>query len=251
MSESRRRDAPRKDRSSDLSTKSFVEQSLPSRTSPGSHEGTHEGRPVASARKDRSLDLSAESHEQRRLPQRKSSPRLKTFDYIGGYRYHVVLLTHGRRAIFTEDLWARAAIDALAPVAQATSFEILAYCVMPDHIHLLAEGRSEEDSDLKAFVHRYKQALGFRFKQSTGNSLWQRSYYDHVLRPEEPSEAHAAYILGNPVKAGYVNTVDEWQYAGPEHMLPVVGVADRSKDLSLRVAAVARFTEDAIQGLTP
>ena len=106
---------------------------------------------------------------------------------------------------------------------------------MPDHIHALLEGEAALRSDLRRFAHRFKQALGFRFKQSTAKTLWHRSYYDHVVRPDEPLEAHAAYILGNPVRAGLVDTIDAWPFSGPPGMLAAPTETDRSEDLSLRL----------------
>jgi REP element-mobilizing transposase RayT len=196
---------------------------------------------LAEPRKDRSSDLSASpvrtpvGTRHTSYPRRRSSPRAGNFDFTGGYAYHVVFLTDRRIRHFSAEVWARAATEELLAASTHTGFSLAAYCVMPDHIHALLEGDAALGSDLHQFAHRFKQALGFRFKQSTAKTLWHRSYYDHVVRPDEPLEAHAAYILGNPVRAGLVDTIDAWPFSGPPGMLAAPTETDRSEDLSLRL----------------
>lgn len=166
---------------------------------------------------------------------RRSSPRHASFPYRGGYKYHLVFLTYKREHLFASADWAVRAISHLLCTAADTNFEIEAYSVMPDHIHVLAAGDAGKESELQRFTRGFKQTLGFEYKRATGRQLWHRSYYDHVLRPGEPAQAHVAYILNNPVAAGFVETADRWPFSGPELMLPVATGLDRSKDLSLRV----------------
>ncbi|MHB8685206.1 MAG: REP-associated tyrosine transposase [Dehalococcoidia bacterium] len=193
------------------------------------------------SRKDRSLDLSVSrvrppvGTRRTSYPRRRPSPRLSGFDYTGGHAYHVVFLTDRRAAHFADPTWAEAAAAELAGAATRTGFGLKAYCVMPDHIHVLVEGDAALGSDLRRFAHRFKQQLGFRFKQATELTLWHRSYYDHVVRPDEPLDAHTAYILGNPVRAGLVDTVDAWPSSGPRDLIAAHGETDRSEDPSLRL----------------
>jgi hypothetical protein len=44
--------------------------------------------------------------------------------------------------------------------------------------------------------------------------LWQREFFDHVLRSSESYSGKWNYVRDNPVRAGLVSTADEWQYAG-------------------------------------
>jgi len=83
---------------------------------------------------------------------------------------------------------------------------------MPDHLHLLLVG--EEKSSLDSFMKTFKQETSFAFKRAHGNSLWQRSYYDHVLRKEETLEVVALYILNNPVRAGLVDDYRNYAFSG-------------------------------------
>jgi hypothetical protein len=103
---------------------------------------------------------------------------------------------------------------------------------MPDHLHLLVTG--SDDAPLIRFVQHFKQATGHRRA-----GLWQRSYYDHVLRYEEDLASVARYIWGNPVRAGIVENVTEYTYSGPREAMAEHGcdAEDRAEALSLRSAA--------------
>jgi REP element-mobilizing transposase RayT len=91
---------------------------------------------------------------------------------------------------------------------------------MPDHVHLLNEGRSDA-ADLQKFMKSWKQATGFEYaKHNRGRRLWQVGFFDRVLRSDESTEACARYILANPVRAGLVRSVDEYPFAGPKGIWP-------------------------------
>jgi REP element-mobilizing transposase RayT len=61
--------------------------------------------------------------------------------------------------------------------AEHFEFAILAYALMPDHIHVLAEAESERP-DFTAFVRRFKQLTGFAHRRETGQPLGQPGKYD-------------------------------------------------------------------------
>jgi REP element-mobilizing transposase RayT len=109
--------------------------------------------------------------------------------------------------------WAVAAItEQLRCNAALFEFALVAYCVMPDHVHALLEARAER-SDFKAMMKRFKQMTGFAYKKQTGRQLWQPGYHERVLRDDEASEAVARYILENPVRAGLTRELGEYPYA--------------------------------------
>jgi len=98
------------------------------------------------------------------------------------------------------------------------AFEVLAYCFMPNHVHLLVAGLTAT-SRLKPFMEQFKQITGFAFKQEHRVPLWHRSYHDRVLRREESIESVANYIWANPVRAGIVESAEDYPYSGPRERL--------------------------------
>jgi REP element-mobilizing transposase RayT len=96
------------------------------------------------------------------------------------------------------------------------------YVVMPTHLHLFCEfgagGVKSTLEDFKRFTgHRASKLLGQNDKR-----FWQREWFDHWSRSDEEDDRIIAYIRNNPVKAGLVETPEEWPYsrsrlrAGPD-----------------------------------
>ncbi len=187
--------------------------------------------PTSRGRRDAAL---APSVVEERPPQR-SRPRLADFDYVGRFAYHLEINTNHRRRALTGAI-AEFVIADLVRAAEATSFELLAYTVMPDHVHILALG-SEDASNALTFIQRFKQLTGFQFAKTHPKPFWQESFFDHALRLEEDLLPIARYIFGNPVEAGLISPDDVWEYQGGS-LLAVAdcreAAADGAKAASLR-----------------
>ena len=140
-------------------------------------------------------------------------PRLQYFEYIGIYTYFLTILTSGRQNYFKEPSTAEPLIRLLREISEKEYFSVIAYCFMPDHLHLLVTGL-EEQSNLQNFVKLFKQKSGFWFKQRTHQNLWHLSYYDHILRKVEAIKDVAMYILNNPVRKGIVTDFKEYRFSG-------------------------------------
>jgi REP element-mobilizing transposase RayT len=145
---------------------------------------------------------------------RRRSIRLPAIVYVEeGRAFSVTIGTSPRRAIFTDLAFARACVAELASLRHQTSAKIYAYCLMPDHVHLLL-GVSIRLS-LPHLVGAWKSRC-YRLWRAQGNehSFWQRSYYDHALREEEDLRRAAEYILNNPVRAGLVERFEDYEACG-------------------------------------
>lgn len=79
-------------------------------------------------------------------------------------------------------------------------YRIAAYVVMDDHVHvlLLPLGPSE----LHQIVHSWKSFSALRLVREWGRTrpIWQREYFDRIVRNDEEFEQKEQYILGNPFK---------------------------------------------------
>lgn len=146
---------------------------------------------------------------------RQRPERAKGFVYQGYQRYFLTICTAKRCPAFEEHLEISWMLDALRDILAAEGFALLAYCFMPDHVHLLLEGLGPE-ADLCLVVPRWKQLCGYRYRRKTGRPLWQSGYYDRVLRNDESSVAVARYILENPVHAGLAKSIGDYPFAGSD-----------------------------------
>ena len=140
-------------------------------------------------------------------------PRVEGFPYRGYRRYFVTLTTDFRARVFALDTHAGTLAVQISPFFAARSFEVLAYCVMPDHLHLLLEGVSDE-ADLLEAVRAWKQRTGYDWKARTGARLWQPGFHDRVLREGDDTRSVVRYILLNPVRAGLANAPCDYRWLG-------------------------------------
>jgi REP-associated tyrosine transposase len=142
-------------------------------------------------------------------------PRIRGFDYIGRQRYFLTFCTFRRHKTFHDLSIAAQVLLQFRQDARRSGFAILAYCLMPDHAHLLLEGTTRK-ADLRRFVKRAKQRTGQMCRRVIGRPLWQEGYYDRVLRTEDDSIAVARYILENPVRAGLVRSPADYPLLGSD-----------------------------------
>ena len=140
-------------------------------------------------------------------------PRAKSFEYLGYCRYFVTAGTHNRRRWFADAQCARQIASQIPPFFGQLAFDVTAFCVMPDHLHLLLEGTAP-DADLRDAVSRWKQRTGYDWSRRHGSQLWQPGFHDHVLRENEDTRAVVAYIIQNPVRAGLVPGAGDYEWTG-------------------------------------
>lgn len=125
---------------------------------------------------------------------------LKAFDFRGLHQYFLTFCTFDRQQRFVESTRVALVRTQIERAAVDSRVALTAYCYMPDHVHLLVEGESE-DSDCREFISRAKQYSGFHCQAMFGQRLWQRYGFERTLRSEEAAVSVARYILENPVRA--------------------------------------------------
>lgn len=92
-------------------------------------------------------------------------------------------------------------------------YRLLAWCVMPTHVHALAE--QVEGHRLSSVVQTWKSFTGKAANAALGRrgTFWAREYYDRFMRNERHLEATRAYIESNPVKAGLCRNAGDWRFS--------------------------------------
>ena len=140
-------------------------------------------------------------------------PRLKGFDYVGSHRYSLTFRTTDRCRAFSRADVVDTTLGQVLRTAADEEFHVLAYCFMPDHLHLVVEAASAH-ADLLHFVRHAKQRPGYHVARLLKSRLWQASFYDRVLRDSEPSIVVIRYVLENPVRAGLARCIDEYPFLG-------------------------------------
>ena len=101
-------------------------------------------------------------------------------------------------------------------------FETVAICVLPDHLHAVWE-LPEGDADFATRWSRFKSAFSRGLPPATARStskiakrekgIWQRRYWEHVIRDDADLGTACDYIHYNPVKHGLVTRVADWPHS--------------------------------------
>ncbi|MDD3948139.1 MAG: transposase, partial [Anaerolineaceae bacterium] len=90
-----------------------------------------------------------------------------------------------------------------------------AYCILPDHIHLLMslpEGVKNYSNLLREIKKTVTKSIR-EHRDQPNLVIWQARFWEHTIRSQRDMQTHYDYIHYNPVKHGYVNSVDQWQWS--------------------------------------
>jgi REP element-mobilizing transposase RayT len=167
------------------------------------------------------------THNQPRYHRR--SIRLPTYDYAQAGAYFVTMVTHQRQCLFGEIVGGQMRLAAYGQVVSEQwlrsalvrgEIELDAFIVMPNHIHGIvimrvqpmavgAHGRAPLPSSLPyrpprslgSLVAGFKSAATKRINEIRGTlgvSVWQRNYYERVIRNGEELNRVRQYIIDNP-----------------------------------------------------
>jgi putative transposase len=84
------------------------------------------------------------------------------------------------------------------------------YVIMRDHIHLFVRGTI--DFKLGTWVGGLKRIVAAAV--TGGRGIWQRRFFDHVIRNGESYSEKWNYVRENPVRASLVANADDWPFQG-------------------------------------
>ena len=95
----------------------------------------------------------------------------------------------------------------------ARDAKIYAWCVMPDHLHIIIDPKQNNLSSLmKSFKLSFSENLRKSNPQYIGR-IWQYRFWDHIIRNQEDLNNHINYIHFNPVKHNHVTNPKLWKYS--------------------------------------
>lgn len=144
---------------------------------------------------------------------KRKNIRLPANYYTGRRTYFLTLCFDNRQRFGASPRFTRWLIVRLQNHSEACRFFIHAYCIMPDHTHVLAAAASD-DSNLVKFVESFKQETGRAFAHRAHRRLWQVKYYDRILRSSDAVDRVAWYIWMNPVRQGLCRAPADYPFLG-------------------------------------
>lgn len=143
----------------------------------------------------------------------------------GGCHFFTVV-TWNRSPLFRNEMARCCLRRAWNAVRQRRPFEVVALCLLPDHLHCtwqLPEGDAEYSrrwAAIKAVFSREYLRGGGREGRRNGSrhrreevAIWQRRFWEHQIRGLRDMEKHVDYIHWNPVKHGFVDDPSDWPWS--------------------------------------
>lgn len=145
---------------------------------------------------------------------------------VNGGTYFSTLVTYHRQKILCESDVRKALRKGIQNVRQKHPFFINAWVLLPDHLHCIWT-LPENDTDyslrwakVKRFVSKQCGALLYRDDlvneskhRRNESTIWQRRFWEHLIRDDQDMKIHMDYIHYNPVKHKLVEGVKEWPYS--------------------------------------
>jgi putative transposase len=145
--------------------------------------------------------------------------------YVPGGTYFFTVKTFQRQPILTEERCRIALRQAIVEVRAMFPFESIAWILLPDHLHTIWR-LAESDANFSLRWSLIKQRVTRERADGTGSvsinrsrqrrregTIWQRRFWEHVIRDDTDLERHIDYIHYNPVKHVYVSRVIDWPYS--------------------------------------
>jgi len=124
-----------------------------------------------------------------------------------------------RKPLLASSYAARMLMEVINEVRAETAFNLLAFVVMPDHLHMVVSLPS--GLKLGRVMQLIKGRFSNRYHRATGGdgNLWQERYHERTLRTEQQLITAIEYVHGNPMKAGIVSQLEDfpWSSANPTH----------------------------------
>jgi putative transposase len=112
--------------------------------------------------------------------------------------------------------------EAIAATRQSYPFDIDAFVVLPDHLHAiwsLPPGDSDFSTRWRLIKNRFARALPRTERLSAVRAarnergIWQRRFWEHLIRDETDYARHVEYCYINPLKHQLVPRVSDWPYS--------------------------------------
>jgi putative transposase len=124
--------------------------------------------------------------------------------------YFVTFSTFQRTRLFVVEPYATLFLKILYGYKRQGSFQLHAFVVMPEHVHLLIT----PGATLERAVQLIKGGFSYNFGLEFGRQkeVWQRGFTDHRIRDTVDFELHRSYVHQNPVKRRLVQNASDYRY---------------------------------------
>jgi putative transposase len=136
-------------------------------------------------------------------------------NYVPGGTYAFTIVTEKRRKLFNTPQKLDRLLSIVRHVQRSNPFELLAWCLLPDHVHLLIK-LPEGDDKFPIRMREIKRLTTLWMRKEMpefDEPVWQDKFWEHTVRDEPDRLIQFDYIHYNPVKHGYTDSFDGWKWS--------------------------------------
>ncbi len=142
--------------------------------------------------------------------------------YIQGGTYFFTLVSFNRLPVFSSQDAVDLLYAAVGYTAARMPFEVIAYVILPDHVHYVwtlpdissdysTRWRLIKSYFTRNYDHKDYAKISMSRKKKSEKGVWQRRFWEHLIRDEADLVQHVEYIHYNPIKHGYVQSLMDWK----------------------------------------
>lgn len=148
-------------------------------------------------------------------------PNYKRY-YLPNHFVFVTVVTHNRNKILLGN------VDLLRQCIQKTKekfvFDIFAIVILPNHFHMILKPTNIKEFSVivGSIKRRFTKAIEEKFKDTNiseskikrkEKGVWQRRFFEHLIKSDKDLYNHLDYIHYNPIKHGYTKNVKDWEHS--------------------------------------
>jgi len=152
--------------------------------------------------------------------------------YIPNAIVAFTLVTYNRSPIFSNTQVSDLFLNLLNKITDQFHYKLIAYSLLPDPVHLILQ-LSHENPNFSLPIRELKRLFSVNYKKlnpllplpnssrqkHNETTIWQRRFWDHVIKDERDLERHLNYIHFNPVKHGFTDNPTNWPWSSYSNYL--------------------------------
>ena len=135
------------------------------------------------------------------------------------YPHHITQRGNNREAVFFDDQDRQTYLDFLRHYLYQHQLDLWAYCLMPNHIHLLVVPHVSEDLARGIGLTNQSYTRYINRKYLRSGRIWQNRFYSCIVDTDDHHWTVARYIESNPVKAGITSNAFDYRWSSARHHL--------------------------------
>ena len=158
--------------------------------------------------------------------------------------YHIIFRGINHQNLFEEKQDYEKLLEILEKIKEDEKFELYAYCLMTNHVHLFL--KEKNIGDIKKIIHKVltRYVVWYNHKYKRSGSLIGNRYKSEPIEDEKYYFALIRYIHQNPIKAGLVSEIGQYKWSSYNDYIKS---KNNLADIDFTLSMLAENPKDALE----